>query len=320
MANRIRITRSKNFTNISNEMLSDKRLSYRARWLLSYILTKPDKWSFNNTDICNKSTKEWRDAIDKAKKELKELRYLIINRTNDNKWKIIWDWIISDTPYTENQWMVNQWLETHTLKTTPYSNTNSNTKEVLSKDNTNEDVWSSNNFDWDLEKWNEETPPPIPSTPPSWKKQPNEEVNEIIKVIREKVEWLWFVYDNTDDRTFAWQLLRAKKFIDTANSVKMDSKAFAIRIIELSIELDYWKKILWPKLIYKHFGEIYSIRVAQKKKDPVKAYLDNIQDEKLKAKMVVEVENRRFNKQVVDVWVLERMEERLSGKKLQHAL
>ena len=52
-------------------------LSYRAKGILGYMLSRPDNWKFNKTDLVRRSI-EGRDAVYKAIDELKEQGYLHI--------------------------------------------------------------------------------------------------------------------------------------------------------------------------------------------------------------------------------------------------
>jgi hypothetical protein len=100
--------RKKNgFTQISNTMLEDDRLSWRAKGLLCYMLSRPDNWKINKTDLYRKAT-EGRDAMTNALKELKELGYLHIHRNVGENGQVDgWVWEYDDTPFTteslENQ-------------------------------------------------------------------------------------------------------------------------------------------------------------------------------------------------------------------------
>lgn len=71
----VRIKRkSHNYSIIDNAPLSDSRLSYRARGVLAYLLTKPDEWEVNMKEI-ESGGKEGREAIRAAFNELKALGY-----------------------------------------------------------------------------------------------------------------------------------------------------------------------------------------------------------------------------------------------------
>ena len=41
-----RVNKDKNYTTINNTGLKDKRLSWKAKGILAYILTLPDDWVF----------------------------------------------------------------------------------------------------------------------------------------------------------------------------------------------------------------------------------------------------------------------------------
>jgi hypothetical protein len=48
-----RSDKKKNFTQICNKLIGDTSLSRDARFVMIYILSKPDDWTINETDICN---------------------------------------------------------------------------------------------------------------------------------------------------------------------------------------------------------------------------------------------------------------------------
>jgi hypothetical protein len=93
--------RKKNgFTQISNSMLEDDRLSWRAKGILAYMLSRPNNWKINKTDLYRKAT-EGRDALDKALGELKETGYLHIYRNILENGKFDgWIWEYDDEPFT----------------------------------------------------------------------------------------------------------------------------------------------------------------------------------------------------------------------------
>lgn len=46
----------KNFTMVSNEILNDNRLSWKAKGILSYLLSKPDGWEAQIEDLYKKAS------------------------------------------------------------------------------------------------------------------------------------------------------------------------------------------------------------------------------------------------------------------------
>ena len=87
----IRIEKSKNYTVMSNYHLRDKKLSLKAKGLMSYMLSLPEDWDYSVEGL-SKSSKDKREPIKSGLKELKENNYLIIEQTRDSKgqWESIY--------------------------------------------------------------------------------------------------------------------------------------------------------------------------------------------------------------------------------------
>lgn len=71
------------FTQIPNSLLEDKRLSWEARGLLSYLLSKPSGWTVRMGDLIKKSP-AGRDATYVILRELKAAGYLEFCRRRDD--------------------------------------------------------------------------------------------------------------------------------------------------------------------------------------------------------------------------------------------
>ena len=74
-----RVNRSKDYTVMSNYHFKDKRLSLKAKGLLSQMLSLPDEWDYSMNGLAS-INKENVSAIKTALKELKECGYLIITK------------------------------------------------------------------------------------------------------------------------------------------------------------------------------------------------------------------------------------------------
>ena len=80
----MRIHKNKNYTVISNVHLRDKRISLKAKGLLTLMLSLPEDWDYSVeglSSIC----KENRTAIQSALKELEECHYLKRTRERNEK-------------------------------------------------------------------------------------------------------------------------------------------------------------------------------------------------------------------------------------------
>lgn len=76
------------WTLIDNRSLNDGRLSFRARGVLAFILSKPDNWRMSAASLTRQAL-EGRDAITRALSELEAAGYLQRVRTRDSagRWK-----------------------------------------------------------------------------------------------------------------------------------------------------------------------------------------------------------------------------------------
>ena len=63
------------FVMIDKRIFTDKKLSYRAKGVLGYLLSRPDDWVVNMVDVANQST-EGRDAVITAVNELMKHGYV----------------------------------------------------------------------------------------------------------------------------------------------------------------------------------------------------------------------------------------------------
>lgn len=138
-----------NFVMIQNSMFEDNRLSWKAKGLLGYMLSRPDNWIIRTSDLIKRSTDGER-AVKSAIKELKETGYLVIHKLKNNKGQFIGaDWVYDDVPFScqtesailqpvENARVENAEVENSTnINNTDFNNTNlkknNNTKRTKNK-------------------------------------------------------------------------------------------------------------------------------------------------------------------------------------------
>lgn len=99
----IRVQKSKNFTVMSNTHLFDKNLSLKAAGLLSKILALPDNWNYSIKGLCA-ICKENETAVKNALNELRDRRYVIVERIEPSKetgGRIQYEYFVYEQPQGE---------------------------------------------------------------------------------------------------------------------------------------------------------------------------------------------------------------------------
>lgn len=85
----IRIKRHQsNFVIIDKRPLEDVRLSWRAKGLLVYLLTKPDNWVVVMSDLVTRS-RDKRQSTQKAFAELRDSGHATLETVRDDKGRIV---------------------------------------------------------------------------------------------------------------------------------------------------------------------------------------------------------------------------------------
>ena len=99
----IRVHKTKNYTVMSNTHLRDKKLSLKAKGLLSVMLSLPDNWDYSIAGlvaIC----KENETAVKSALNELKDNNYVVVtkeNPTKSNGERIKYTYEVYEEPYKQ---------------------------------------------------------------------------------------------------------------------------------------------------------------------------------------------------------------------------
>lgn len=96
----IRIQKRDNpFVQIDKRPLEESRLSWRAKGILAYLLSKPDGWEVRSEDVLNHGT-EGRDAVRAAFQELKAFGYAeLVTHSDEKSGKMTGkSWVIRESP------------------------------------------------------------------------------------------------------------------------------------------------------------------------------------------------------------------------------
>lgn len=124
-----KIEKTKDFTIMSNYHLRDKNLSFKAKGLLSFMLSLPPDWDYSLKGLCAIS-KENRDAIRSTLKELQDCHYLEIEKVRGNKGYFEYNYLIYEKPhYIEHSSEIspdteNPYLDKPSVEEQPQINTN----------------------------------------------------------------------------------------------------------------------------------------------------------------------------------------------------
>lgn len=119
----LRTHRNENFKTVSCVVLDDRELSFRAKGVHFYLITRPDNWSFSMGQVMSMST-EGSVAFSQAIKELKARGYLKTSKRKGPEGKFIWTWDIYEIPYLdfhsmETHSMDNHGMDAHSMETHP---------------------------------------------------------------------------------------------------------------------------------------------------------------------------------------------------------
>lgn len=109
----IRVNKTKNYTVMSNEHLKDKRLSLKAKGLLSVMLSLPDTWDYSISGLVA-MCRESETAVKSTLNELKSCGYLVVtkkmpNETESGRIEYVYD--IFEKARTEKQGVEKQGVE-----------------------------------------------------------------------------------------------------------------------------------------------------------------------------------------------------------------
>lgn len=88
----------KGYESISRDALQDRRLSFKARGVMSYLKSKPPKWKTNTQAIADDSDKDGYEAVNTGIRELEDAGYFarLKRQGAGGRWE--WLWIYSDDP------------------------------------------------------------------------------------------------------------------------------------------------------------------------------------------------------------------------------
>jgi hypothetical protein len=106
----------RNFSIINNEIIRNQQLTYRARGILTFLLSQPDHWRTNTDRLAYPGT-EGRDAIRSAMNELQDAGYVVLLKRQRPNGQWLSEWLVYDEP-VQNRSVDDLWI-TSTNPTLP---------------------------------------------------------------------------------------------------------------------------------------------------------------------------------------------------------
>ena len=97
----IRVHKTKNYTVMANYHLRDKRLSFKAKGIMSFMLSLPDEWDYSVNGLSVFAT-DGRDGVREALRELEKTGYLKMGQSRSSGKFGKNEYIITEKPFTEN--------------------------------------------------------------------------------------------------------------------------------------------------------------------------------------------------------------------------
>lgn len=130
------------FVQIDKRAIEDEGLSWKAKGLLCYLLSKPDDWKIYINELKKHST-DGRDATRSALNELMECGYVLRNRLHGDNGKFQgFEYLVLESPFTDPQSIcglsvngspVNGLSENGKSVTTNNNKTNNNSNNIESR-------------------------------------------------------------------------------------------------------------------------------------------------------------------------------------------
>ena len=190
-----RVERNKNYTVMSNVHLRDKRLTLKAKGLLSQMLSLPEDWDYTLAGLAA-INREQVDAIRQAVRELECSGYVIRSRLRDTQGRLgKTEYVIYETPVPvsekptlENPTLERPTLELPALELPAQENpTQSNTDEPkIESQNTNLSITDS---------------PPFPGSRTGPEENGMEYVERYRELIMENIEYKYLLQERKLDRS-----------------------------------------------------------------------------------------------------------------------
>jgi len=93
----LKIERNKKYTTMRLDAAEDKNLSWKAKGLHTYLISRPPGWTLWIGDLRERST-DGKTSLNSGLKELKEKGYIKIENKKDEKGRFSTIWTVREKP------------------------------------------------------------------------------------------------------------------------------------------------------------------------------------------------------------------------------
>ena len=212
----------------------------------------------------------WYKRLKNAKNVLKSLGLIDNLDIRDKSGKIAWHYVRVNFLINENK--VRTSSTTYNLTTTApepvvaenqnwsnehkcLNNININALNTKKEINNNlENLWN-----WELVSYPINELKEKEKSSAKKEKEIKTEINNLISEIKEMCDVLWVAYNKDMERQFAKHILTAKDYWEFCEKIGQTRVEFALNVLKVSVWINYYRGALsWPKLIYKHYAELYN--------------------------------------------------------------
>lgn len=100
--NIVRVVKNKDYTVINNTSLYDTKLSWKAKAIHVFMLSKPDDWTFHNSELTQWAT-DGDTSFDTGLKELKKYGYVKKERRRGKNGKFEWVTVVYEVPRLDEE-------------------------------------------------------------------------------------------------------------------------------------------------------------------------------------------------------------------------
>lgn len=100
--NIVRVVKNKDYTVINNTSLYDTKLSWKAKAIHVFMLSKPDDWTFHNSELTQWAT-DGDTSFDTGLKELKKYGYVKKERRRGKNGKFEWVTVVYEVPQFDGE-------------------------------------------------------------------------------------------------------------------------------------------------------------------------------------------------------------------------